>query len=256
MIDVDTLSEIRSIKTSLLGIYLRILIFVVFITILVVSLICFTPIKRLIPGYGDVFSHPVFIEMDQSIDRLEEDIVSQQNYIKGLQNMLSGLEPNEGILADSKNPLTRPEKEQKVESSNQTSSPQKFKNWSIWDYDFTAPVKGSISAPFAINDNHFGVDIVAPAESPIKSILPGVVLQSDWTLEHGNVISVQHDHDLISIYKHNSSLLKKTGKRVEAGEVIAIIGNTGKRTNGPHLHFEMWYRGSPKNPEDYISFKK
>jgi murein DD-endopeptidase MepM/ murein hydrolase activator NlpD len=59
---------------------------------------------------------------------------------------------------------------------------------------------------------------------------------------------------MISFYKHNSQLLKSIGDQVRAGEAIAIIGNTGTLSDGPHLHFELWFDGKPVNPEDFIRF--
>ena len=95
---------------------------------------------------------------------------------------------------------------------------------------------------------------MAAKNTPIKSMLAGSVIQSDWSIENGHTIAIQHGNNLVSIYKHNSALLKKTGARVKAGEAIAIIGNTGTLTNGPHLHFELWYKGRPVNPTDFIRF--
>jgi len=77
---------------------------------------------------------------------------------------------------------------------------------------------------------------------------------ANWTLETGYVIQIQHDNNLLSTYKHNSELLKKVGDHVSAGEAIAIIGNSGELTSGPHLHFELWHNGTPINPEDFIAF--
>jgi murein DD-endopeptidase MepM/ murein hydrolase activator NlpD len=101
---------------------------------------------------------------------------------------------------------------------------------------------------------HFGIDILAPRNTPIKSALDGWVVQSDWTLETGNTIGIQHENNIITFYKHNSVLLKKVGSYVKAGEAVAIIGNTGEMTDGPHLHFELWYKGNPVDPADYINF--
>ena len=119
---------------------------------------------------------------------------------------------------------------------------------------FVAPVTGSISAGYLNVKSHLGVDILAPKDSPIKSIMGGMVVFSDWTMESGNTIVVQHSNNIVSIYKHNSILLKKIGERIEAGEAIAIIGNTGTLTDGPHLHFELWYEGYPVDPEKFINF--
>ena len=107
---------------------------------------------------------------------------------------------------------------------------------------------------FNSNENHFGTDIVSETSEVVKSTLPGTVILASWTLETGHIIQIQHANNLISVYKHNAELLKKMGNRVEAGEPIAIIGNSGELTTGPHLHFELWLNGSPINPEDYIIF--
>ena len=119
---------------------------------------------------------------------------------------------------------------------------------------FIPPVSGEISAGFMIDENHYGVDVLAPKNTPVKAVMDGYVISSDWTLETGNTIGIQHDNKMISFYKHNSQLLKSTGDQVRAGEAVAIIGNSGTLSDGPHLHFELWYDGKPLNPEDYIKF--
>jgi murein DD-endopeptidase MepM/ murein hydrolase activator NlpD len=116
-------------------------------------------------------------------------------------------------------------------------------------------VTGSISLEFDLEKKHFGVDINAPANTPIKAVLSGYIIFSGWTLETGNTIGIQHDQNLISFYKHNSSLLQEDGAFVQAGEAVAIIGNTGTLSTGPHLHFELWLAGKPVNPTNYINFQ-
>ena len=73
-------------------------------------------------------------------------------------------------------------------------------------------------------------------------------------METGNTIAIQHRDNVITFYKHNSALLKKVGNMVKAGEAIAIIGNTGDHSTGPHLHFELWHKGIPVDPMDFINF--
>ena len=117
------------------------------------------------------------------------------------------------------------------------------------------PIEGIVTDGFDPAADHFGTDLVAKENEPIKSIADGIVIFSSWTLEGGYVIGIQHTRgNLISIYKHNSDLLKNVGNFVTRGEIIAIIGNTGELTSGPHLHFELWHRGNAINPEDYIAF--
>ena len=108
---------------------------------------------------------------------------------------------------------------------------------------------------FNAQRSHYGVDIAAPKDASIKAIDDGTVVLAAYTAETGYIIQVQHDNDLVSIYKHNSSLLKQEGDKVRAGEAVAIIGETGEYSTGPHLHFEMWRNGVPLNPEIFFSFE-
>ena len=119
---------------------------------------------------------------------------------------------------------------------------------------FFTPVRGMVTNSFNPSNNHFGTDIVAGPNEVVKATLAGTVIMATWTLETGYVIEIQHDNNLISVYKHNAELLQKVGLRVKAGDAIAIIGNSGELTTGPHLHFELWQNGVALNPENFIVF--
>lgn len=119
---------------------------------------------------------------------------------------------------------------------------------------FIPPVSGIVTNVFDEEAFHYGVDIVSKENAPVKAVLDGKVIFSGWTLKYGNVIIIQHIDNLISIYKHNSVLLKKVGNFVNAGDVVALIGNTGEFSEGPHLHFELWHKMVPVDPLDYIVF--
>ncbi len=121
--------------------------------------------------------------------------------------------------------------------------------------DFFAPIDGIITRKFDVKIDHYGVDIVSKSNEPVKAVADGTVIFADWSQESGNVIAIQHRGNVVSVYKHNSALLKKVGNFVHAGEVIAIIGNTGELTTGPHLHFELWFNGKPVDPEEFVSFQ-
>jgi len=120
---------------------------------------------------------------------------------------------------------------------------------------FMPPVSGDVTSSFDLQKNHFGVDISAAKNTAVKAAANGVVISSGYTVETGYSIAIQHPNNVVTMYKHNSVLLKETGSAVKAGEAIAIIGNSGESTSGPHLHFEVWYKGRPANPVDYINFK-
>jgi murein DD-endopeptidase MepM/ murein hydrolase activator NlpD len=119
---------------------------------------------------------------------------------------------------------------------------------------FYSPISGIVTTEFNPKQEHFGIDIVSKQNEPVKAVADGTVIFADWTSDSGNVIAIQHRSNLISVYKHNSALMKKVGNIVSSGQVIAIIGNTGEFTTGPHLHFEMWYNGHPINPKEFVSF--
>lgn len=131
---------------------------------------------------------------------------------------------------------------------------QSLRDFELRETYFFSPISGYISAAFDPKSEHYGIDIVSKKDEPVKCIADGTVVLASWTQESGNVIAVQHQANIISIYKHNSTLTKEIGNFVSAGEIIAIIGNTGELTSGPHLHFELWYNGSAVNPEEFISF--
>ena len=134
------------------------------------------------------------------------------------------------------------------------SSPRNFVPISFTETYFFPPINGVVISPFEPQENHFGVDIVANENEPVKAIAAGTVILSSWTLETGYVIGIQHSNELVSFYKHNSVLLKTVGDIIRGGEIISIIGNTGELTTGQHLHFELWYKGSPLNPQEFITF--
>ena len=124
----------------------------------------------------------------------------------------------------------------------------------IRNFFFFTPLKGFVTNNFNALNSHYGIDIVAKKNEPIKATLDGTVIFCDWTIKTGYVIAIQHQNNIISVYKHNSALMKKEGNYVKAGEVIAIIGNTGELTSGPHLHFELWYDGKAVNPKEFMRF--
>ncbi|MEM6629266.1 MAG: M23 family metallopeptidase [Bacteroidota bacterium] len=118
------------------------------------------------------------------------------------------------------------------------------------------PVKnGTVSNPFNVNKQHFGIDLVAKEEEPVHAAADGFVIIAEYHEGSGYVIGVSSRDDVLTFYKHNSVLYKKIGDFVSAGSPIAMMGNSGENSTGPHLHFELWYKGVPKDPALYISFK-
>lgn len=229
--------------------------------------IAFSPLREYIPGYTSTNIRRQMVTLNQLSDSLNTELINRERYLQNIKNIIEGrdidtntssnwqrMSAQEEITVErtSEDSLLRErvEAEEKFNFFGTTS----MDNQSVENILFFVPVKGLVTQSFNIEDEHYGVDIVTKENELIKSTLNGVVVFSSWTSETGNVIAVQHENNLLSIYKHNSVLLKGQGERVVAGEAIAIIGNSGKWSSGPHLHFELWYNNNPVNPEQYILF--
>ena len=139
-----------------------------------------------------------------------------------------------------------------MNASNLSESNENTNN-SLTGILFFTPLEGQISQSFERKSGHLGLDIVGAKNDPIKSTLDGTIIFADWTTDGGHEIHIQHSNNIVSVYKHNSYLLKKTGDRVRAGDPVAIMGNTGSQTDGAHLHFEIWVNGKPVDPQNYLA---
>lgn len=234
----------------------------------IVSLIIvFTPLREYIPGYTDVNLRKNALKLALKADSLENIIRINEQYLLNKKSILEGnpislgqeteidsarnykeLKPQE-YLQDS---LLRVyvEKEDKYNlTGTRSKAPSDIRN-----VFFFPPLQGIITDTFNVSAEHYGIDIVAPKNEAIKAALDGTVIFCGWTAETGHVIHLQHHGNLVSIYKHNSVLLKKPGDLIKAGEVLGFVGNTGELSSGPHLHFELWFNGIPLDPQEYIIF--
>ncbi len=257
IINKSLLLEVYSRNISFGRILLWIIASTFSVSLLTYLTIAFTPIKSyIIPGYESVSDHAHLIENNKRLFKLQKKVQSKIEYSLKLDSTFKDF----GIPVDSINKMQL----EKVDfaSINSEILPDKFIKFSISEESkslaylhFFKPITGLISKNIKVQEGHHGIDIVAEKNAGVKSTLNGKVIFSEWTVETGNVIAIQHSNDLISIYKHNSVLLKKEGAVVKAGEVIGIVGNSGKFTNGPHLHFEIWFKGEPLNPSEVINFK-
>lgn len=273
--DVKSYRELQQYNLTPLNIYIGVSTVVITLFILMFLLIAFTPLRSYIPGYGDVVQRQEMTEMEQMMEEMAEMLEGQSLYIDNLRKTIHGEATTsadvEAIsqLVDTSEVEVVPVSEDEVrlrrevdldrvgQTSRQTGnlipSPGST-NIPLAQLYLLAPVNGEISAGFDLTSNHRGVDIIAPKNTPIKACRDGVVFTSEFTSDNGHVIGIQHDNNLISFYKHNSQLLKDVGERVKAGEAIAIVGNTGTLTTGPHLHFELWHEGEVVDPVGFLRF--
>ncbi|QQS49900.1 MAG: M23 family metallopeptidase [Bacteroidota bacterium] len=234
---------------------------------IVVSLIAYTPIREFIPGYPDENTLRTIVMNAHRLDSLENELQRRDRYFDNMRTIITGGVPN-----NHENPGDTSKKYTDITFSRSIEDSmirQRFEDEvglelsaykhrehfvPISQLHFFPPIKGIVTNSFQSSSNHFGTDVVTGADAAVKSTLDGTVTLAAWTLETGWVIQIQHSNNLLSIYKHNAELLKRVGDYVRAGDPIAIIGNSGELTTGPHLHFELWYNGMALNPEDYVSF--
>jgi murein DD-endopeptidase MepM/ murein hydrolase activator NlpD len=267
----ESLKQLWHIRLSKMEALVLMISIVATIIMLVVAMIAFTPLRGFIPGYPNSNTRREIIQNALRADSLEQVMYRWELHLANINRIVSGQDPIpiESSLADSvprgktyirnhskEDSLLRLEVEREVqfrvssmEISNKQSGLQPLETM-----HFFAPVKGAVTDKFNMLKEHFAVDVVTTPNAVVSSTLDGTVIMAAWTSETGYVIQVQHKNNIVSIYKHNAKLLKKTGEAVKAGEAIAIVGNSGELTTGPHLHFELWYNGYPADPEKYISF--
>jgi len=231
-------------------------------------LVGYTPLSEYVPGKASSRLHKELIGITLKTDSLEIALLENELYLKNISAIVNGEDPlnlieemekpteiAEGGLSfkrSKEDSLLRVQVE--AEDKISLSAAEDNKNEDLENILFFSPLKGVVTQKFDREKDHFGTDVVAKENEPIKCVFDGVVVISHWTFETGYVIGVQHANGIFSLYKHNSTLFKDVGQHVSSGEAIAIIGNSGEFSSGPHLHFELWYNGIPINPENYISF--
>lgn len=264
----DTFEERFSLRLTPLGFLILIFVSTIIMITLVVSLVAFTPLREYIPGYADVGMQKDLTKMIWKTDSMEKAMIKKQRYMDNLAMILSGRDSAEHPVdpRDSTKQYNdldfRPSAadsalREEIESMDQYSLSIGVKQrGGISGFFFFIPVTGSVTNTFNAAEEHFGVDVTASNENePVRVTLDGTVISAGWTTGDGYVIAVQHSDNLISIYKHNAALLKKPGEYVKAGDPIAIVGSSGEQNIGPHIHFELWYNGTPIDPNEYMVFQ-
>ncbi len=267
LLNEDTFEEVGNMRLTRLNLIALVGVLLFLLVAITYILIAFTSIREWIPGYPDAAMRQHIRSNAMKVDSLEKEQSVRDLYFDNLNRIISGEAPElymndtTGMVdADAIN-FRRSNNDsllrRQVEADEQfrlsiLDDAQGSRN--LTDMHFFTPVKGIITGVFSPADGHFGVDLVAEPDEVVKAALDGTVTMSTWTLETGYVIQIQHDYELMTSYKHNASLFKTVGEKVGAGDAIAIVGNSGELTTGPHLHFELWHDGVPLDPTDYIVF--
>jgi len=263
----NTFEEKISFKANKINAFIIILLYSIILIAFTISIVFFTQLREMVPGYSssDLLNRAIYLT--KKTDSLEQQITLNNKFYKSIEDVLSGnvdefisrdeLSTDSNlintdiftILPNLQDSILRKyvENEDKFNLTNNELV--------IENKMFFSPIKGEITQSFNLNENHFAIDIAADVGTPVKSVLDGKIIFSEWSLDTGYVVVIDHGENIISVYKHNSKTLKEQNDFVQAGEVIAYSGNQGNLSSGPHLHFELWKNGIPIDPEPLLNFK-
>ena len=266
VLNEDTFEERLAFKLTRLNVFVLGSLVAIFLVAITTVFIAFTPVREYIPGYSSTALQQQALELDFKTDSLLKVINMNDSYISSVKRVLRGEVSAVVINKDSifkaaqadtdilnLNP-SRADSILRAKVNNEDKYNLFDTATTAADFVFFPPVNGSISSGFDANEKHYAVDIVIPKNTPVKATADGRVLFASWTSDASYVIIIDHGEELISVYKHNSSLTKVQGDFVKSREVIAISGSSGELSTGPHLHFELWNNGIPLNPTTFIDF--
>ncbi|WP_323787450.1 M23 family metallopeptidase [Psychroserpens sp.] len=267
VLNEDTFEERFAIKLTRLNVFVIVSITTILLVAGTIFLIAFTSLKEFIPGYSSTALKKKATELNYKTDSLQQVINLNEQYYASIKRVLTGdvatvefnrdsiidaasIDAGQLNLAATKEDSLLRDAVDKEDKYNVFESALSNTNFVLFP-----PVNGTISEAYNVKEKHFAVDVVVAIDTPVKATADGTVIFAEWTTQTGYVAIIEHSNDLISVYKHNASLTKQQGDLVKAGEVIALAGNTGELTTGPHLHFELWNKGYPVNPTNFIDFK-
>ena len=268
VIDDQSHKQLLTVHFNRTTLFITIVSVLVTLSAIIFSIIAYTPVRTFIPGYPDARSKRAAIQNAITIDSLETVIYKWGLYSENLKRVMEGMDPikidsivNASMPASTKTAdmaeIQRRDSllRERVKEEDQfgISAERQKRRLPIEGMHFFCPLKGVISQEYNAVSHPY-IDITAPQGSVVKAVLDGTVIYSGWSEDFGHTIQIQHEEDIVSIYKHNEKLLKKTGDKVTAGSPIALVGNSGNLTTGTHLHLELWHQGNAVDPAKYINF--
>ena len=267
ILNEDTFEERFAIKLTRLNVFVIVMLTTIILIAGTTFLIAFTSLREFIPGYSSARLKKQATELNYKTDSLQKVIALNDKYYASIKRVLTGdvktVEFNrDSIIEEANRDINSKNLTPTKEDSLLREKVDKEDKYNLFDtaisqsnFVLFPPVNGNISEGYDLKSKHFAVDVVVAKDTPVKATADGTVIFAEWTAETGYVVIIEHSQELISVYKHNASITKQQGDLVKAGEVIAMAGNTGEYTTGPHLHFELWSKGYPVNPTNFIDFK-
>ena len=260
----DTFEEKLSIKLSRINVFVLVGGSVMLLSVGMIFLIAFTPLREYIPGYSSNEVRRDALKLDMRADSLSRQLALHNQQLRTIQKIIKGEDIDSAYSEVEDSGIVKPESDA-LEASVMENNLREFvetedrfniptNQSALSHFSFFTPLNGVVTSSFNPKENHLAVDVVAEKNAPVKACLGGSVLLAQWTSETGYVLVIQHNQNLISVYKHNSSLTKSQGEIVKSREVIAISGGSGELSTGPHLHYELWSNGVPLNPANFMDF--
>lgn len=258
IINENTLEEVVGLHVSKLNGLSVLLSACAVIFLIAAIIIIFTPLRNYLPGYMDSHARAQIVMNSLRADSLQKVLERQDQYITNLQDILSGsikadtiqsidslttLRTDE-LLARSKEEEDFAKQYEEAERYNLTAVSEVNE---VPDLVFYRPVHGVVTIPFNPLQHHQGIDISAKSQQNVLAALDGTVIFTAYTAQYDYVIQIQHEQNFVTTYKQCGSLIKQEGDKVKGGEVIAMTGTSP-------LHYEIWYKGEPINPEKYVAF--
>ncbi|MGB0896964.1 MAG: M23 family metallopeptidase [Flavobacteriaceae bacterium] len=259
----DTFEEKISFNLTRLNVFVFAGFSAIALIALTTVLIAFTPLREYIPGYSSTALKKKAYTLTHKTDSLIVALETNKKQLSSIRKVLTGnvfdvdsIQENrstdeihfEAIPTSKEDSLLR-NAVAKEDKYNLLETDVNQENFVLFP-----PIKGSISEGFQEDIKHYAVDVVVAEGTPVKSVADGRVIFAEWTVETGYVLIIDHGNQLLSVYKHNSAVNKSQGDFVKTGEVIAFSGAAGELSTGPHLHFELWSKGYPLNPTNFIDF--
>ena len=262
----ETFEEKLSFRTNKINVFFVLFLYSVLLIAFTISVVFFTQLREMVPGYSSTDLLNQAIYLTKKTDSLENELELNNKFYKSIESVLSGRADEiiykdtlvlDNNLEDSEQQAVFPNSEDSI-LRRYVENEDKFnltKNELVIENKmFVSPIKGEITQQFDPSNNHFALDLSADVGTPVKAVLDGKIIFSEWSVDTGYVLILDHGDNIISVYKHNSKSLKEQNIFVKAGEVIAYSGNQGALSTGPHLHFELWKNGTPINPEPLFNF--
>lgn len=266
VLNEDTFEERFAIKLTRLNVFVIVSLGTILLISGTIFLIAFTSLKEYIPGYSSTALKKQATVLNYKTDSLQQVINLNEQYYASIKKVLTGdvasVEFNRDSIIDAASiDASQLDLKPTKEDSLLRDLVDKEDKYNVFESTISStnfvlfpPVNGTISEGYNIKEKHFAVDIAVAKDTPVKATADGTVIFAEWTADTGYVVIIEHSYELISVYKHNASITKQQGDLVKSGEVIAMAGNAGELTTGPHLHFELWNRGYPVNPTNFIDF--